>query len=119
MSSGFRICSTAWLRNQEIWSSGKSAKIGILRNSEAATILVLHLAQVLMNELHRDRAFSHSRSHSLHRAMTNVTHGKDAGNVGLKQEGISLQSPALRPRALPQKIGPRENEPKVVPLDPD
>src|SRR5215471_9085828 len=103
--------------NQAIWSSGKSAKIGTRRKSDAATILLLHLTQVLMNELHGNRPFSNTRSHPLHRAMANVAHGEDSWNVGFQQEGISLQRPTFRSSPVPQEIGSGQNEPALVALD--
>src|SRR5262249_1846807 len=103
ISSGLRVISSAWLINQAIWSSGKSAKSGTWRSSEASTIL-LYLAQVLVDELYCYGTLPDSGGHALHRTVANVTYGEDAGHVGFKQKGIAFQRPSLRPCSLPQKI---------------
>src|SRR5271155_1613599 len=70
-----------------------------------------------MDELHRHRSFPNAGSYSFYGAMAHIAHGKDAGNVSLKQERISVEGPS--PRALPitDKVGTGQEETALVPLD--
>jgi hypothetical protein len=49
-----------------------------------------HLAQILVDELHRYRPFTYARGHSFDRAMPYVPYGEYTRNVGFEQEGISF-----------------------------
>src|SRR5215831_15932334 len=76
-----------------------------------------HLAQILMDELHRYRPLTYSRGHSFDRAMPYVPYGEYTGNVGFEQEGISFQWPPLRLLAISYKVRTRQYEASFVPLD--
>src|SRR6202040_1595012 len=77
----------------------------------------LDLAQILMNELHSDRSFPHSGSYPFYRPMSDVPHSKNARNIGLEQEGISVERPSLRTLAVPYKIRTGQQEAALVPLN--
>src|SRR5260370_9912762 len=78
---------------------------------------MLYLAQILMNELYRNRTFADPRGDPLHRSVANIANSKNSWNIGLKQEGVSLQRPSLRTVSTPQKIGTRQNKPTLVALN--
>src|SRR5713226_119842 len=77
----------------------------------------LHFAQILMDELHRHRSFTDSGSHPFYRTVADIANGKDAGNIGLKQERISVERPSLRALAVTYKVRPGQQETALVPLD--
>ena len=70
-----------------------------------------------MDELHRHRSFAHSGSHALHRTMAHIAHGKNAGNIGLQQERIALERPALGALPVPYEVGTGQDETAFVALD--
>lgn len=49
--------------------------------------------EVLVHELHRDRAVGHGRDHPLDRVAAHVPRGEDAGQRGLEQERPAAQPP--------------------------
>src|SRR6267378_2228215 len=77
----------------------------------------LHFAQVLMDELHRHRSFADSRSHTFYRTVAHIAHGKNAGNIGLKQERIPVEPPSLRALAVTYEIRTGQEETARIPLD--
>src|SRR6266478_1144264 len=70
-----------------------------------------------MDELHRHRSFADSRSHSFYGTVAHVANGKDAGNISLEQERISLERPSLRTLAVAYKIRTGQKETTFVPFD--
>src|SRR5271157_1980846 len=76
----------------------------------------LYLAQVLMDELHRHRSFADTRSDPLHRTMPYIAHREDARNVGLEQEWITLEHPALGALSVADQIGAGQEEAPLVSL---
>src|SRR5579859_1317409 len=77
----------------------------------------LYLAQVLMNELHSYRSLANSGSDPFHGTMAHIAHSKKTGNVGLQQEGVSVQGPSLWALSLPDEIRTGQNEAAAVSLD--
>jgi hypothetical protein len=43
-----------------------------------------------MDELHGYRALTNSRGHAFDRTMPHVADGEETGNIGFKQEGVSV-----------------------------
>src|SRR5579862_6713269 len=78
------------------------------------TLPDLHLAEILMHKLYRDRSFSYSRRDPLHRTMPHIADREDAGHTGFEQARIAFESPAFRTFALVNQIGAGENETAVV-----
>src|SRR5258708_214750 len=75
-------------------SSERSEKIGIAwswRGRSAIDNSMSNLCQVIVHELDRDRAFANTGSHAFYGPMTNVSHGKNAGDAGLEQEGFPVR----------------------------
>src|SRR3954470_33115 len=70
-----------------------------------------------MNELNRHRSFADPGSDPLHRSMSDVAHGEDAGHVGLKQERIAVERPFLRTISTLYQVGSSQENPPPVPLD--
>src|SRR6476661_8072324 len=70
-----------------------------------------------MDELHRHRSFPDAGSYSLYGAMAHVAHGKNAGNVRLKQEGIPVEGPSLRALPVTDKVRAGQEETALVTLD--
>src|SRR3984885_16322282 len=70
-----------------------------------------------MDELNRHRSFTDSGSHPLYRAVAHITHGKNAGNIGLEQEGVTVERPAFWMLPVTYKIGAGQQESALVPLD--
>src|ERR1700733_10688496 len=70
-----------------------------------------------MDELNRHRSFTDTESHPLYRAVTHITHGKDAGNIGLEQERITVERPAFWMLPVTYKIGAGQQESALVPLN--
>jgi len=58
-----------------------------------------------MDELHRHRSFTDSGSYAFNGTVAHIAHGKDARNVGLEQERVSLQRPALGKLTVADQIG--------------
>ena len=63
-----------------------------------------------MDKLHGNRAFTDAGSDAFHRAMPHIAHCEKAWNIGLEQEGIPIERPALRTLAVSYEIRPREYE---------
>src|SRR5258708_4523468 len=70
-----------------------------------------------MNELHSHRSLANSRSYPFHGTMAHISHSKKTGNIGLQQEGISVQSPSLRALPFPDEIRAGQNEAAIVSLN--
>ena len=70
-----------------------------------------------MDELHGHRSFADSGSHAFHRTVPHIAHGKKAGNIGLQQERIAVERPALGALAVPYQVGAGEDESALVALD--
>ena len=77
----------------------------------------LYLAQILMDELHRDRAFSHARGDTFHRTVANIADREDTGNIRFQQERIAFQTPSLRVITVTNQVGTSQNESAFVALD--
>src|SRR5579863_3355472 len=67
-----------------------------------------------MNKLHRYRTLSYARSHSLHRTVAYIAHGKNPGNVSFEQEWVPVEGPTLGVLAVPDKVGTGQNEATFV-----
>jgi hypothetical protein len=59
-----------------------------------------------MDELHRNRSFTDSGSHTLYGTVADIAHSEQTGNVGLEQEGIPVESPSLGALAVSNQVGP-------------
>src|SRR5881409_2622288 len=70
-----------------------------------------------MDELHRHGSFPNTGSHPFYGTMAQIAHGKDAGNIGLEQERISVEGPSLRALPVTYKVRTRKEETALVPLD--
>src|SRR5271165_2468381 len=70
-----------------------------------------------MDELHRHRSFTDSGSYALDRTVAHIAHGKDAGNIGLKQVRIAVERPSLRALPVTYKIGTSQQETSLIALD--
>src|SRR5580704_15079583 len=75
-----------------------------------------YVTQVLMYKLDGDRAFAHAGCDPFHRAIANVTHREDTGNICLQQAWIAVQRPALGPLAGLQQIRAGQDKPAFVSL---
>src|SRR5690349_11276436 len=76
-----------------------------------------HLAQILMDKLHRDRSFADSGSHSLNRAMAHVAHCEYPGNIRLQQKRIAFKRPSLGMLPISDQIRAGQQEATIVTLD--
>src|SRR6266404_993585 len=79
----------------------------------------LRRREVLVNELHCGRTFTHSGSDPLHRAMAYVTRGEYSGFARLQPEWIALKRPAARPMAFATaslQVRASKNESMIVNL---
>src|SRR5262249_59423800 len=74
----------------------------------------LHFAQVLMDELHSDRTFSHAGSDALHRAMAYITNRKYTGYVCFEQKWIPFRHPAFGTFAVSYQITARQDETAII-----
>src|SRR5436190_956591 len=70
-----------------------------------------------MDELHRHRSFPNTGGDPLYGTMAHIAHGKDAGNIRLEQERISVEDPSLRALPVTDKVGTSQEETALVPLD--
>ena len=70
-----------------------------------------------MDELHSHGTFPNARSYALNGAMSDVSNGKNSGNVRLQQEGIALESPSFWPLAVPEQIGAGADESTFIAFD--
>src|SRR5271169_4348943 len=70
-----------------------------------------------MDELHRYRSFTDSRRYSLYGTMAHVAYGKDARDIGLEQERISVESPSFRVLPVTHKVWTSQQETPLVPFD--
>src|SRR5438132_11184529 len=70
-----------------------------------------------MDELYRHGSFANSGSHSFDRTVAYIADGKNAGNVGLEQEGISAECPSFGALAVPYKVGTGQNKSSFVSLN--
>src|SRR5579863_5364953 len=76
----------------------------------------LDLAQVLMDELHRNRSLANSGRYPLYGTVTNIAHGKKAGNICLKQKGIAIERPPFGALPVADEIGASQQETALVSL---
>ena len=65
-----------------------------------------------MNELHSHRALAHAGGYALHRTVADISHGKQAGNIGLQQKRIAVERPPLGPLSIAYQI--RAGQDKAV-----
>src|SRR5207237_9669204 len=70
-----------------------------------------------MDELYRHWSLADSRSHSFDRTVAYIADGKNAGNVGLEQEGVSVECPSFGALAVPYKVGTGQNKSSFVSLN--
>src|SRR5207237_10366399 len=70
-----------------------------------------------MDELYRHGSFANTGSHSFDRTVAYIADGKNAGNVGLEQEGISAECPSFGALAVPYKVGTGKNKSSFVSLN--
>src|SRR5579862_6326960 len=70
-----------------------------------------------MDELHRHRSFTNTRSDAFYGTMTHIAYGEDAGNVGFEQEWISVERPSFRALPITYKVRTSQQETALVPLD--
>ena len=75
-----------------------------------------HLAEVLMSELHGNRAFAHARCHSFHGTMTDVTGGKDSGHAAFRPVRVALQWPSRGPLSVAHQVGSGQDKSALIPL---
>ncbi len=70
-----------------------------------------------MDELHRHRSFTDSRSHPFYGTVAHIADGKNAGNIGLEQERIPVECPSLRALPVANEIRTGQQETALVALD--
>src|SRR5215217_8565999 len=69
--------------------------------------------QILVNHLYGYSALAHRRSHPLDRPTSNVPGRKYAGNAGLQEHRLTLQSPSCGRQSVSQEIATGDD---VAPL---
>src|SRR5262249_5887430 len=77
----------------------------------------LHLAEILVDELHGYGPFANSRSHPLDRTMAHISDGEDSRDVGLEEKGIAVEMPPAGRLAIVKQIGAGQDESALVTLD--
>src|SRR5450432_2804764 len=70
-----------------------------------------------MDELHRHRPFTDSRSYAFYRTMAHVANCKEAGNIGLEKKGVPVGRPSLGTLAVLHNIRTGKNKPAIVSID--
>src|SRR6185503_5653217 len=75
-----------------------------------------HLAEILMHERDRHRAFADARSDPLNRAMSYIADDKDTRHVCFQKTGIALQLPSSWPFPVAHQVGTGKNEPALIAL---
>src|SRR6476659_9928157 len=65
--------------------------------------------EVLVDELDRGRAFAHGGRDALHRAVTDVAGGENAGQARLEKERWAIERPSVG-----RQVGTGEDEPALV-----
>src|SRR5215472_17471921 len=103
-------------------SSLRSANAGTVlsccaRLAVAVDASISNPRQMGMHELNRDRTFADAGRDTLDRPMPYVAHRKHSGNARFQKEWFPLQRPAIRARALLEKVRSGEDKSAVVALD--
>ena len=70
-----------------------------------------------MDELHSHRSFTNSGRYAFHRTVPHIADGKEAGNIGLEQKGISFERPTLGALSVSYEIGTSQDKAALVALD--
>src|SRR3712207_4500538 len=100
---------------QASFPSGSSEKSGTRRRaSRTGDGCTSDLPQVLVDELDGDRAFPDGGGAPFYRAVSHVPGDEDAGDAGLQEKGITVQSPAFGTFPVSRQVGAGEYEAPLV-----
>ena len=70
-----------------------------------------------MHKRDRNRSLAYARCHTLNRAVANVTHDKDAGNIGFQKPGLAIEFPTVGPLAVAYELRAGLDESELIALD--
>src|ERR1700690_1352397 len=70
-----------------------------------------------MDELYCHGSLANSGRHSLYRTVPHVAHGKNAGDIGLEQERVAIESPSLGALPILNQIRAGQNESTLIAFD--
>src|SRR5215218_5609386 len=98
-------------------SSVSPSKRGIRRRAPiSASLCTLHLGQVSVDELDRDRSLPYTRGYPLHGAVPDIAGDEDAWYACLQEVWIPIFCPVLGPLAVPYQVWSREDKAPLVEL---